>query len=125
MDTVGSVIGRYRPRGIEAPAAAFAKAVVAAAAPAGPARARSLLWACSRLAARGTGVGLEASPEVLLHPSVIERYATVGMAQRPVSARRSARTNLRFGARRVVPERLPPGADGAAPRPGQGALPAP
>jgi hypothetical protein len=49
-------------------AAAFARDAVAAVAPTAPARARSLLWACSRLAEWGTGVGLDARPEVLLHP---------------------------------------------------------
>src|ERR1700674_1499263 len=83
--------------------AGFARQAVAAVAPAAPARARSLLWACSRLAEWGTAVGLDPCPEVLLHPSVIERYVTVGMAAGSESARRTARTNLRFVARRVAP----------------------
>lgn len=84
-------------------AVAFARAVVVASAPAGAARARSLLWAVSRLAGWGIGVGLEARPEVLLHPSTIERYVVVGMAGASEPARRTARTNLRFVARRAAP----------------------
>ena len=97
------MIDGYQPRGIDAPAAAFARAVVAVVAPAGAARARSLLWACSRLASWGVSVGLEPVGEVLLHPSVIERYTAVGMAGASESARRTARTNLRFVARRAAP----------------------
>lgn len=97
------MIDRYQPRGVDASAAAFARTVVAAVAPSAPARARSLLWACSRLADWGVSVGLEPVPEVLLHPSTIERYVTVGMSPTAESARRTARTNLRFVARRAAP----------------------
>jgi len=103
VDTVGRVIDGYQPRGIDERAAAFARTVVAAVAPAGPARARSLLWACSRLADWAASVGLEPVPEVLLHPSVLERYTVVGMAGASPSARRTARTNLRFVSRRAAP----------------------
>jgi hypothetical protein len=95
-----ATIGGYAGVGLAPAAAAFAREVVGAAAPAGPARARSLLWACSRLAGWGLAAGLEARPEVLLHPSVIERFATVGMVGRPPGARRTARANLRFVAAR-------------------------
>ena len=95
------VIAAWKARGVGPEAAAFARAVVARAAPSGAARARSLLWACSRLAAWGASVGLEPVGEVLLHPSVIERYVGVGMAGRPEPARRTVRTNLRFVARRA------------------------
>ena len=108
VGTVATTIARYSPKGIEAVAADFARAVVLAVAPASPARARALLWACSRLATWGLAVGLEATPEVLLHPSVIERYVAVGTPGRRSSARRSVRTNLRFVARRVVPDLHPP-----------------
>lgn len=98
---VGAVIGRWRARGVGAEAAAFARTVVGAACPVTPARARGLLWACSRLGAWGASVGLELVPQVLLHPSVIERYVIVGMASASEPARRTARTNLRFVARRA------------------------
>jgi len=75
--------------------------VVAAANPAGVARARSLLWICARLAAWGQSVGLSPVETVLLAPSTIERFVLVGMAHRSAAARRTARTNLRHVARRL------------------------
>lgn len=101
---VSEVIARWRGSGIPQPAAGFAREAVLAVGPAGPARARSLLWATSRLAAWGLAVGLDPMPEVLLHPSVIERFVTFGMRDRSATARRTARTNLRFVARRVAPQ---------------------
>jgi hypothetical protein len=47
---------------------------VSQAAPDGRERAKNLLWAAGRLADWGTGLGLEPVPQVLLHPSVIERF---------------------------------------------------
>ena len=71
MDTVTvTMIACYTGRGIDPAAAAFARDVVAAAGPAGPVRARSLLWAASRLAGWAATVGLEPLPKVLLHASV-------------------------------------------------------
>ena len=98
-----ATIAAWRGVGVCQAAAGFARDAVAAVAPAAPVRARSLLWACSRLAEWGTSVGLDPRPEVLLHHSTIERYVTVGMAAGSESARRTARTNLRFVARRVAP----------------------
>lgn len=100
---VSATIASYRASGIAPEAASFARRVVAAAAPAGPARARALLWATGRLGAWAAEAGLELSAEVVLHPSVIERYVAVGMAGRSPAARRTARTNLRFVARRAAP----------------------
>ena len=65
------------------------------------------------LAAFGVPLGLEAVPEVLLHPSVIERFA-VSAPGLSGSARRTLRTNLRFLAREVVPALAP--ADAPLPR---------
>jgi hypothetical protein len=87
-------------------AACFARAVVTAAAPATRARANALLWAAARLADYGMRLGLEAVPEVLLHPSVIERFTAYAAGLSPV-ARRTLRANLRFVARRVVPALVP------------------
>ena len=84
----------------------FARQVAAAAAPPTRARANALLWAAARLAAFGIPLGLEAVPEVLLHPSVIERFAASAPGLSG-SARRTLRTNLRFIARRVVPALAP------------------
>jgi len=98
--TTPAVIEGYRPR-VPAAAGAFAREVVAAVGPASPARAKALLWACARLAAFGISVGLERSPTVLLHSSVIERFVIVGTAGWSSPARRTVRTNLRFVAARL------------------------
>src|ERR1700735_3509579 len=72
---------------------------------AGPGRAgagEDLLWAAAKLADYAMPLGLEAVPEVLLHPSVIERF-TRSAPGISAAARRTLRTNLRFVARRVAP----------------------
>jgi len=84
----------------------FARQVVPLAAPGGRERAKNLLWAAARLADYAISLGLEPVPDVLLHPSVIERFARCAPGLSPV-ARRTLRTNLRFVARRVVPQLLP------------------
>jgi hypothetical protein len=108
MKEPSEVVVAWQPRVLSEPAAAFARDVVGRADPPSAARARSLLWACSQLASFGIGVGLEPRPEVLLHPSVIERFVVVGLAGVPAARRRSVRTNLRFVARRVSPALWPP-----------------
>ena len=110
--TSGYIAG-WQPSSVPPPAAAFARAVVTAAGPAGRDRAKSLLWAAGKLAGYGIGIGLDPVPEVLLHPSVIERFAvhSPGLSQ---PARRTLRTNLRFIARQVVPHLDP--ADAPLPR---------
>jgi hypothetical protein len=87
-------------------AAAFARKVVLLAAPGGRERAKNLPWAAGRLADYATGLGLEAAPEVLLHPSVAERFTRCAPGL-PGPARRTLRTNLRFIGRRVVPHLHP------------------
>ena len=99
-------IQRWRPSSVSPRAAAFARDVIAAARPAGRERAKNLLWAAGKLADFGIGLGLDAVPEVLLHPSVVERFARCAPGLSGV-ARRTLRTNLRFIARRVVPQLLP------------------
>ena len=94
-------------------AAVFARDVVARTAPAGRDRAKNLLWAAGKLADYGLGLGLEPVPEVLLHPSVTERFTRCAPGLSPV-ARRTLRTNLRFTGRRVVPQLYP--ADAPLPR---------
>ena len=106
----GYVTAGWEPaRGTPAAAAGFARTVVTAAGPGDRDRAKCLLWAASRLAGYGISAGLEPVPEVLLHPSVIERFAAhaPGMSG---AARRTLRTNLRFLARRVMPHLDPAGA---------------
>jgi integrase len=99
-------IARWRPSSVSPQAAAFARQVVPLAAPEGRERAKNLLWAVARLADYAIGLGLEPAPEVLLHPSVIERFARCAPGLSGVT-RRTLRTNLRFIARRVVPQLLP------------------
>ena len=100
---VASYLSRWKPsRGTPAAAAVFARQVVAASAPGNRDRAKCLLWAACKLASWAIGLGMEPVPGVLLHPSVIERFAAhaPGMS---APARRTLRTNLRFIARAVVP----------------------
>jgi hypothetical protein len=94
-----AVIGAYRPCLVSEAAGAFARQVVAMAAPERPARARALLFAASRLAAFGESVGLELRAEVLLHPAVIERFIAEGERIFSPPTRRTLRTNLRSLAR--------------------------
>jgi hypothetical protein len=118
MDAAGTAgtdyIAAWRPSPPVPPeAAAFARQVVAASGPHGRDRAKNLLWAAGKLAGYGTGLGLDPVPGVLLHPSVIERFTAHAPGLTGVT-RRTLRTNLRFIARRVVPQLLP--ADAPLPR---------
>jgi integrase len=103
---VAGYIGRWRPSSVSPEAAAFARDVIAKTGPEGRERAKNLLWAAGKLAGYGLGLGLEAVPEVLLHPSVTERFTRCAPGLSPV-ARRTLRTNLRFIGRRVVPQLYP------------------
>ena len=103
---IAAYIGRWKPSSVSPQAAAFARQVVPEAAPAGRERAKNLLWAAGKLADYGIGLGLEAVPEVLLHPSVTERFTRCAPGLSGV-ARRTLRTNLRFIGRRVVPQLYP------------------
>jgi hypothetical protein len=87
-------------------AAAFARDVITAVQPGGQERAKNLLWAAAKLADWALPLGLEAVPEVLLHPSVAERFTRCAPGLSPV-ARRTLRTNLRFTGHRVVPQLYP------------------
>jgi len=108
MDAAGTAayIGRWRPSSVSPPAAAFARDVIGQVAPGGRERAKNLLWAAGKLADFGLGLGLEPVPEVLLHPSVAERFTRCAPGLSGV-ARRTLRTNLRFIGRRVVPQLYP------------------
>jgi integrase len=103
---VAAYTGRWRPSSVSPPAAAFARDVITETGPAGRERAKNLLWAAGKLAGYGIGLGLEPVPEVLLHPSVAERFTRCAPGLSPV-ARRTLRTNLRFIGRRVVPRLYP------------------
>jgi hypothetical protein len=111
-DVAGYIAG-WQPSSASAEAAGFARAVVTAAGPRGRERAKNLLWAAGRLAGYGIGLGLEPVPQALLHPSVIERFTAHAPGMTAVT-RRTLRTNLRFIARRAVPQLVP--ADAPLPR---------
>lgn len=113
MCGVAGYIAAWRPSSVPAEAACFARLVVSTAAPPGRDRAKNLLWAAGRLADWAIGLGLEPVPQVLLHPSVIERF-TAHAPGLSGPARRTLRTNLRFLARAVVPQLAP--ADAPLPR---------
>lgn len=102
-EEVSRAIGRYRAPSLPHEAEVFARHVVTVAAPVGVARARTLCWSASRLAAFGLSVGLEVTDEVLLHPSVVERFIGVGLVHASVARQRTLRANLRYLACRVVP----------------------
>jgi integrase len=103
---VAAYIGRWRPLSVSAQAAAFARDVITKTGPQDRERAKNLLWAAGKLADYGLGLGLEAVPEVLLHPSVAERFTRCAPGLSG-AARRTLRTNLRFIGRRVVPQLYP------------------
>jgi len=108
-DTAGPIAGYiagWRPTSVSPQAAAFARAVITETEPASQERAKNLLWAAGKLADYGIGLGLDVVPEVLLHPSVAERFTRCAPSLSPV-ARRTLRTNLRFIGRRAVPQLYP------------------
>jgi hypothetical protein len=103
---VPAYIGQWRPSSVSPQAAAFARDVITRTAPQERERAKNLLWAAGRLADWALPLGLEPVPEVLLHPSAVERFTrrAPGLSG---AARRTLRTNLRFIGRRVVPGLYP------------------
>jgi hypothetical protein len=103
---VAAYIGRWQPSTVSAEAAAFARDVIAVTGPEGRERAKNLLWAAGKLADYAIGLGLEAVPEVVLHPSTAERFTRCAPGLSGV-ARRTLRTNVRFIGRAVVPQLYP------------------
>lgn len=102
-------IAGYRPRGLSEPAAAAVREMVLTARPVSVVRARTLLWSCAALVAFAENVGVDPRPEAVLAPGVVERFVAVGLADAPLSRRRTVRANLRFVARRAGPaEAWPP-----------------
>ena len=93
---VAAAIARYAPRSLSGEVAAFARAAVTKAAPAGPARAKALLFAAGKLGTFTTSVGLELCPEVVLTASVIERFIVTHGTEHGPATRRTLRSNLRF-----------------------------
>jgi integrase len=103
---VAGYIGRWRPSSVSPQAAAFAREVIARTEPAGRERAKNLLWAAGKLADYALALGLDLVPEVVFHPSVIERFARCAPGLSGV-AHRTLRTNQRFIARHAVPQLHP------------------
>ena len=103
---IAGYIARWRPSSVSPRAAAFARDVIALTGPQGQERAKNLLWAAAKLADWALSLGLEAAPEVLLHPSTAERFTRCAPDLSGV-ARRTLRTNQRFIARRAVPQLYP------------------
>ncbi|HUK72708.1 MAG TPA: hypothetical protein VLW50_28780 [Streptosporangiaceae bacterium] len=76
---VASYPARREPaRGTPAEAAASARTVAAGCGSLGRDRAENLLRAAGKLAGYGIPTGLEPVPQVLLHPSVTERFTAHG-----------------------------------------------
>src|ERR1039458_4188460 len=81
-------LSAWVPRGVDERAGAFARAVVARVAPPSWSRARSLLWAASRLGAFALCCGLDPEPSVVLSSALIERFILVGTQSWSPAARR-------------------------------------
>jgi hypothetical protein len=103
---VAAYIERWQPSTVPAEAAAFARDVITAVQPEGRERAKNLLQSAGKLADWAIGPGLEAVPDVVLHPSTAERFTRCAPGLSG-AARRTLRTNLRFIGRRVVPHLYP------------------
>jgi hypothetical protein len=95
-------LSSWVPRGVDERAGAFARAVVAKVDPPSWSRARSLLWAASRLCAFALCCGLDPEPSVVLSSALIERFILVGTKRWSAAARRTMRSDLSFLARRVL-----------------------
>jgi integrase len=100
-------IARYAPTSLSGEVATFARVVVAGAQPGDPARAKALLFAAGKLGTFATSRGLELLPEVVLGPSVIERFILTEAAALGPATRRTLRSNLRFLARNAVAHQPP------------------
>jgi hypothetical protein len=107
---VEAFISGFRPYGVGTLEASFARQVVARSRPVSCGRARSLLWASSRLCAFGLRRGLSPDPEVLLRISVIERFVEQGCSSYTAGAKRTIRSNLLWLNHRLLDTELPLGA---------------
>jgi hypothetical protein len=102
-----SAIARYEPATLSTDVARFARTVVERAKPQNPERAKALLFAAGRLGAFARSVGLELDPEVVLCPSLIERFIlTSAPALSPATAR-TLRSNLRALAKALAVHQPP------------------
>ena len=90
------VIARWQPVSVRPEVAVFARGVVTRAAPTSALRAKALLFAAGKLGTFATSVGLELVPEMVLSPSLIERFIVTEAAALGPATRRTLRSNLRF-----------------------------
>ena len=95
-------LSTWVPRGVEEGAGVFARTVVAKLDLSSWSRARSLLWAASRLGSFALSCGLELEVSVVLSSPQIERFILVGTKHCSAAARRTLRSDLSFLARRVL-----------------------
>ncbi|MCA1693334.1 MAG: hypothetical protein LC749_00625 [Actinobacteria bacterium] len=104
---IDGYIRRWRPRALDASGAAVVRQVVALVDPKTIDRTKTLLWTCTQMVVFARSVGLEEKPEVLFHPSTIERLTRTATAHMSPPARRTLRTNLRHLGAAVVPAAYP------------------
>ena len=100
-------IARYAPRSLSTEVAGFARAVVGAAEPTSPARAKALLFAAGKLGTFATSAGLELAPGSVFAPSTIERYIALERGALGPATARTVRSNLRAIARAVLVHQSP------------------
>jgi integrase len=100
-------VERWAPVSISEAAAAWAREVVALAAPPTPARAKALLFAAGRLAGFAESLGLELSVGALLSDATVERFVLTGTGGVSPATARTLRTNLRALGRAVEPHPAP------------------
>lgn len=91
----------WRPTSVPPDAARFARTVVARLGLRDPARAKTLLWSCGKLAAFASCVGYEMRDDIVFSPSTIERFVVSRTDDFAPGTRRTLRTNLRFVAERL------------------------
>lgn len=89
------MVGRWHSALVAPEAAAFAREVVARAAPHSPERAKALLFAASRLSHFALAIGLGPRPEELFGPAFIERFIVANERTFSAPTRRTLRTNCR------------------------------
>jgi hypothetical protein len=104
---VATAIASWSPGPLPPGVASFARKAVAESSPVTPARARSLLYAASRLGSFVTSVGLSLERDVVLSASVIERFILCESPRLSAPTLRTLRSNLRYIARSVLINQVP------------------
>ena len=106
---VQEAIESFSPTSVCPAAGAFARSVVAQAAPPSLARAKAFLFAAAQLGEFAVSIGVEPSTAVLFDEALVERFILCGTEGHAAGTRRTLRTSLRGLARSVAP-RIGPGA---------------